>query len=290
MGAYLPGSQASLEAEWKRELWRLHGIRFDALYCITNMPISRFLEWLIDSGNLEAYMERLVAAFNPAAVSGLMCRNTLSVGWDGQLYDCDFNQMLDLAVARGAPRHIRDFQLRCARGSADRRRPSLFRLHGRRGLELRRRHVEISTESGGAMSTDAKDITRRFYEEIINQKNVHAIDRFCTADFVDHNPPPGGKGSLDATKQQFLELVAAFPDLKMMVQDQIAEGDRVVNRVLVRGTHKGEYMGIPGSGKTVEIGGIDILRMVNGKAAERWGYFDDVKLMQQLGAMPGPKQ
>ena len=69
---------------------------------------------------------------------------------------------------------------------------------------------------------------------------------------------------------------------------QIAEGDRVVNRVLVRGTHKGKYMGMPGSGKTVEIGGIDILRMVNGKAAERWGYFDDVKLMQQLGAMPDP--
>jgi radical SAM/Cys-rich protein len=111
VGAYLPGSQASLETEWKRELSRLHGIRFDALYCITNMPISRFLEWLIDSGNLETYMERLVAAFNPAAVSGLMCRSTLSVGWDGQLYDCDFNQMLDLAVAPGAPRHIRDFQL-----------------------------------------------------------------------------------------------------------------------------------------------------------------------------------
>jgi radical SAM/Cys-rich protein len=111
VGAYLPGSQASLETEWKRELWRLHGIRFDALYCITNMPISRFLEWLIESGNLETYMERLVATFNPASVSGLMCRSTLSVGWDGQLYDCDFNQMLDLAAAPGAPRHIRDFQL-----------------------------------------------------------------------------------------------------------------------------------------------------------------------------------
>jgi radical SAM/Cys-rich protein len=111
VGAYLSGSQASLEIEWKRELWRLYGIRFDALYCLANMPISRFLEWLIDSGNLEAYMERLVAAFNPAAVSGLMCRNTLSVGWDGQLYDCDFNQMLDLAVTREAPRHIRDFRL-----------------------------------------------------------------------------------------------------------------------------------------------------------------------------------
>jgi radical SAM/Cys-rich protein len=111
VGAYLPGSQASLETEWKRELWRLHGIQFDALYCITNMPISRFLEWLIDSGNLETYMERLVAAFNPAAVGGLMCRTTLSVGWDGRLYDCDFNQMLDLTVAPGRPRHIRDFHL-----------------------------------------------------------------------------------------------------------------------------------------------------------------------------------
>ena len=140
------------------------------------------------------------------------------------------------------------------------------------------------------MSTDAKDVARSFYEEIFNQKNIHSIDRFCTTDFVDHNPPPGGKGSLDATKQQFLELVAAFPDVKMMVEDQIAEGDKVVNRVLVRGTHKGEYMGIPASGKTIEIGGIDILRMVEGKAVERWGYFDDVTLMQQLGAMPpGPK-
>ena len=111
VGAYLPGSQASLETEWKRELWRLHRIEFDALYCITNMPISRFLEWLIDSGNLHTYMQRLVAAFNPAAVGGLMCRNTLSVGWDGHLYDCDFNQMLDLTVAPGVPRHIRDFQL-----------------------------------------------------------------------------------------------------------------------------------------------------------------------------------
>jgi radical SAM/Cys-rich protein len=112
VGAFLPGAQASLETEWKRELWRLHGIRFDALYTITNMPISRYLEWLIDSGNLEGYMERLVTAFNPVAVNGLMCRNTLSVAWDGRLYDCDFNQMLDLGVASGAPRHIRDFEVR----------------------------------------------------------------------------------------------------------------------------------------------------------------------------------
>jgi len=116
VGAYLPGSQASLESEWKRELWRLHQIRFDALYCITNMPISRYLEWLIESGNLEGYMERLVSAFNPAAVQGLMCRNTISIGWDGRLYDCDFNQMLDLHVSPGASAHIRDFRLDALEG------------------------------------------------------------------------------------------------------------------------------------------------------------------------------
>ncbi|HYH95249.1 arsenosugar biosynthesis radical SAM (seleno)protein ArsS, partial [Hyalangium sp.] len=111
VGAFLPAGQVSLEAEWKRELLKNHGIRFDALFTITNMPISRFLEWLEQSGNLAAYLERLVTAFNPAAATGVMCRNTLSVGWDGQLYDCDFNQMLDLPVEAGAPRHIRDFDL-----------------------------------------------------------------------------------------------------------------------------------------------------------------------------------
>ena len=111
VGAFLPGGQASLEREWKRELDRLHGIRFDALHTITNMPISRFLEWLIDSSNLEDYMERLVTAYNSAAAREVMCRNTLSVGWDGTLYDCDFNQMLDLPVKGPAPRHIADFDL-----------------------------------------------------------------------------------------------------------------------------------------------------------------------------------
>ncbi len=105
VGAYLPPAQASIEAEWKRELLRRHGIRFDALYCITNMPISRYLDWLIESGNLSAYMERLVNAFNPATIAGLMCRSLISVGWDGRLYDCDFNQMLDLEIG-----HIADFR------------------------------------------------------------------------------------------------------------------------------------------------------------------------------------
>jgi radical SAM/Cys-rich protein len=106
VGAILPANQGSLEREWKRELERLHGVRFDALYCITNMPIARYLEWLLESGNLERYVERLVTAFNPAAAAGVMCRNTLSVGWDGRLYDCDFNQMLELEVAGVEAPHI----------------------------------------------------------------------------------------------------------------------------------------------------------------------------------------
>ena len=97
-GSVLAGSQASMETEWKRELERNHGVTFDRLICLNNMPISRFLEWLEASGNFEAYMQRLVNAFNPATVGGVMCRNTISIGWDGTLYDCDFNQMLDLTL------------------------------------------------------------------------------------------------------------------------------------------------------------------------------------------------
>jgi radical SAM/Cys-rich protein len=109
VGAFLPPKQQAIEAQFKRELERQHGVVFNQLYTITNMPISRFLEFLLATGNYEGYMARLANAFNPAAAAAVMCRYTLSVGWDGTLYDCDFNQMLDLPIAHGAPRHIRDF-------------------------------------------------------------------------------------------------------------------------------------------------------------------------------------
>ena len=115
VGAFLPSGQSSLEAEWKREMKRLHGVDFDALYTITNMPISRYLEWLQDTGNLESYLNKLLVAFNPQAASNVMCRTTLSVGWRGELYDCDFNQMLELELGFGAPRHIRDFEIETLR-------------------------------------------------------------------------------------------------------------------------------------------------------------------------------
>jgi radical SAM/Cys-rich protein len=97
-GAFLPASQQLLQQEFKRSLSKDFGIEFNQLLTITNMPISRYLEYLLESGNYEKYMQKLLTAFNPAAVPGLMCRNTLSVSWDGYLYDCDFNQMLELKV------------------------------------------------------------------------------------------------------------------------------------------------------------------------------------------------
>jgi radical SAM/Cys-rich protein len=103
VGAFLPGSQASLERDYRRELQSRYGVVFDHLHAITNMPISRFLEFLERSGNTERYMDLLVRSFNPRAAGGVMCRTHLSVGWNGTLYDCDFNQMLDMPVDHGAP-------------------------------------------------------------------------------------------------------------------------------------------------------------------------------------------
>jgi radical SAM/Cys-rich protein len=111
VGTFLPGDQAALEAEWKRQMKRLHGVEFNRLFTITNMPISRFLEFLQETARLETYMETLVNAFNPSAAAGVMCRNTLSVGWDGTLYDCDFNQMLEMPVHPHAPRTVFEFDL-----------------------------------------------------------------------------------------------------------------------------------------------------------------------------------
>lgn len=109
VGAYLPGDQAALERDWKRTLARDHGVVFDRLFALNNMPIARYLEWLLASENLADYLALLRDAFNPGAIDGLMCRNTISVSWDGRLYDCDFNQMLDLEMNLPASRHVRDY-------------------------------------------------------------------------------------------------------------------------------------------------------------------------------------
>ena len=97
-GAFMPPAQATLEREFKQALMRDFGIRFNHLFAITNLPISRYLDYLLETNNYESYMQKLVNAYNPVAAAHVMCRNMISVSWDGWLYDCDFNQMLDLKV------------------------------------------------------------------------------------------------------------------------------------------------------------------------------------------------
>jgi radical SAM/Cys-rich protein len=108
-GAFLPPLQSALEADYKRELKTRYGISFTRLYAFTNMPIGRFREALVESGNFTQYIDMLASTFNPDTLNNIMCRNIVSVGWDGSLYDCDFNQVLSLALSQDAPRHIRDF-------------------------------------------------------------------------------------------------------------------------------------------------------------------------------------
>ena len=110
-GAFLPPDQSAIEMDFKRELLSRYGLVFNRLYTITNMPISRFSDYLKRSGNYESYMEKLISSFNPAAIDGLMCRSLISVGWDGRLYDCDFNQMLELPLSAGMPRTIKELDL-----------------------------------------------------------------------------------------------------------------------------------------------------------------------------------
>lgn len=111
VGAFLPGDQEEIKQEFKKELKQTHDIEFNDLYTITNLPISRFLNFLLMSGNLEDYMIKLVESFNPSAAMGVMCRNTISIGWDGKLFDCDFNQMLEMETHSDSVQHIKDFDL-----------------------------------------------------------------------------------------------------------------------------------------------------------------------------------
>ena len=109
-GAFLPASQQTLEQEYKKQLATNYNVHFNTLFSLTNCPIGRYLDYLVRRDNLSDYMSDLVNAYNPSAAQNVMCRTTLSVGWDGTLFDCDFNQMLQLSVNHGAPSHINNFE------------------------------------------------------------------------------------------------------------------------------------------------------------------------------------
>jgi len=132
-----------------------------------------------------------------------------------------------------------------------------------------------------------KAAARRFLEET-DKGNLDVIDELVSPDAVDHNPFPGQAPGAEGVRQVFAMLKAAFPDMSQSIQDMVAEGDRVAIRSTLHGSHRGEFLGIPATGKHVALPGIDIIRFdEEGKMIEHWGLFDVPLLMQPVGVMPG---
>ena len=133
-----------------------------------------------------------------------------------------------------------------------------------------------------------KAIARRIMNEAMNDGRLEVADELIASDWVDHDPanPPDFAGGPDAFKQLVSLYRGAFPDLRMTIEDMVAEGDRVVTRWTARGTHEGELMGVPPSGKQVTVTGIGIDRIAGGKVAESWGSWDTLGLLTQVGAIP----
>ena len=134
----------------------------------------------------------------------------------------------------------------------------------------------------------AKDVAHRFVAEVLSQGNVAASDELVAPDFVDHQPFPGVPPTREGLEQAIPLFRAAFPDGRFAVEDLFAKGDRVALRTTFRGTHQGEYAGVPATGKQVEFASIDILRVAGGRMAEHWGLSDDLGLLTQLGVIPAP--
>lgn len=137
------------------------------------------------------------------------------------------------------------------------------------------------------MIEENKYLVRRFYETIAKDKDLSKITDYVAENAIDHNQfIPGQSQGSEGTKQAYSTVFKAFPDLQVTVEDQIAEGDKVVSRLTMSGTHKGEFMGIPPTGKRGTAKLIDIVRIAEGKVVERWGIMDQTDLMRQLGINP----
>lgn len=136
------------------------------------------------------------------------------------------------------------------------------------------------------MQQENKSAVQRFYKEVINGRNLELIDQMLSPDFIEHEEVPGLEPGPEGAKQFFAMIQAGFPDFHMNIEDVVAEGDKVVVRSTLTGTHKGEFMGIPPSEKQISVPVIDILRLADGKVAEHWGLTDNATMMEQLGATP----
>lgn len=135
------------------------------------------------------------------------------------------------------------------------------------------------------MSEQNKKIARQVFEEIQSQGKTNLVDQIVANDYVGHTPPKDFNGP-EGAKQFEAMLRSGFPDLRVTVEDQLAEGDRVATRWTFRGTHHGEFQGIPPTGKQVTMKGITIFRIANGKLIEGWNRPDMLGMLQQLGALP----
>ena len=137
------------------------------------------------------------------------------------------------------------------------------------------------------MSTEEnKILVHRFNDEYINAGNLAAADELVAIDIVDHTGPPGLKHGRESHKKVVALFHTAFPDVRWTLEDVIAEGDKVAVRLTMRGTHQGEFFGIPPTGKQVTVSGIHIVRIANGRIAEHWGTNDDLGFLRQLGVLP----
>jgi steroid delta-isomerase-like uncharacterized protein len=136
-------------------------------------------------------------------------------------------------------------------------------------------------------TTANKKLDRRYIDDVLNGRKLDVIDEICADKYVSHIP---GMPDMDreGDKQLVGSMHAAFPDLRFEVGAQIAEGDRVLHTLIGRGTHRAEFMNIPATGKTIEVTGMNINRIANGKIAESWGVIDVLGLLQQLGVVPTP--
>ncbi len=139
------------------------------------------------------------------------------------------------------------------------------------------------------MSTqDIKAIVTRVSEQAVGAGDLSVMDELVAEDFLDHSALPGTPPGREGAKAFVRVFHAGFPDLSLTNEDIIGEGDKVVHRYVLRGTHQGEFMGIPPTGNRIEVHGIDELRVSGGKIVERWGQVDQLGLMQQLGVVPPP--
>ena len=134
--------------------------------------------------------------------------------------------------------------------------------------------------------SDYKEMAQRWFGEVMSEGKIETIDELCAPDYVEHDPFPGTSADLAGLKEGITQIRSAFPDMQVSADEIIEEGDRLAVRSTMRATHEGDFMGVPGSGKKVEVANYDFVRFENDMAVEHWGVIDSAALMEQIGAVP----